>query len=246
MIGRVGALPSEFSGSELQYHALAKAAQLLPPPFSYEAVALRARSYPMFGNDQYGCCTFASIVRLMFNNAIRAGKFLDVDRKAVIDAYLSCTDGKDVGYQPIKALSYMRNIGVKDTKGVVHKIKAYARVNTRDFVEMESASASFGGLYVAAGLPAALDNDKDRRLELTPFNQRTQRDEPRSMGGHAYDSFGYDYAGETVVLWDVIMKETSPWTQYYREEAFVIIDEYSEKNDLLGIMQDQLAALKAA
>lgn len=241
-IGKTGAVPSRHDPKTVTYKAIHKALAIADPrrtpPFHVDTRPRNAR-WDINGNDRYGCCTFAGIVRIMQNNAARKGRTLDITDEDVIKAYLDSTGGVDAGQMPINALNYMRSIGIKG-----HKVLAYARVGDRDVYERQSALATFGSLYVAAGLPAKLNDDRDLRWELTPREKRTASDEPRSMGGHAYPIFGFQRGEEFSVPWDQEVIEEANWTDYYREETWVFADNQETDQLLLGVMFAQLAAIK--
>ncbi len=178
--------------------------------------------------------------------AAARGKLLNISDKAVIDAYLDSTDGEDAGQEPVIALQHVLTHGIKCDDGSLYKVLAYARVDTRNLKESLSALATFGSLYVAAGLPAKLDDDKDDRLELTPRDKWTSKDAARSLGGHAYNVFGNQHNENFAVLWTDDVIEEADWTNYYREEAWVFVDNQERDEKLLAVMYDQLAAIKAA
>jgi hypothetical protein len=242
VLGKLGSIPSRHDPRTLSYKAINKALTaadpLRVPPLFVDTRPHNER-WRMLGNDRYGCCTFAGIVRIMINNAARRGKTLDITDQDVVDAYLTLTNGQDIGAMPINALTYMRNIGIKG-----HKVVAFARVSDRDLYERQSALTTFGSLYVAAGLPAKLDDDRDLRWELTPKEKRTSSDAPRSLGGHAYPVFGFQRGEEFSVPWDQEVIEEADWTDYYREEAWVFVDNQETDQFLLGVMYAQLAAIK--
>lgn len=241
-VGKMGAVPSRHDPKTVSYKAIHKALTIADPrrtpPFHVDTRPRNAR-WDMNGNDRYGCCTFAGIVRIMQNNAARKGRAIDITDEDVIKAYLDSTGGVDTGQMPINALNYMRAIGIKG-----HKVLAYARVGDRDVYEQQSALATFGSLYVAAGLPAALDRDRDLRWELTARDQFTTDDEPRTMGGHAYPIFGFQHGEQFSVPWDQEVIEEASWTDFYREENWVFVDNQETDQLLLGVMYAQLAAIK--
>lgn len=250
MIGKTGALPSPHDTRDIRYGAVAaqlkSESKLLPPKLfgDYRTIKPGER-WPMFGNNKYPNCTFASIARVIWNNARRKGKTCALTDQDVVNAYQDFNGELVTGNQPVRALSYWRNQGVKaSATGQVYKIGPYARVDVRDPYEMHSALDTFGFLYVAAGLPAALDDDKDRRLELKPFSERGPKDVPRSGGGHAYDVFGHQNGVEKVVLWDTDMIEEAAWTNYHREEAWVFTDQFTTDEFILQVMHDQISAIK--
>lgn len=222
--------------------------RILPPQpfFDSRPARYRGGKWPILGNDKYGCCTFAGIARIGMARAAARGKVLSISDKAVINAYLDSTGGEDSGQQPVNALQHVLTHGIKCDDGSLYKVLAYARVETRDVAECHSALASFGSLYVAAGLPAKLDDDRDDRLELTPSDKWTSRDNVRSLGGHAYNIFGNQHGEEFAVLWTEDVVEEAAWTSYYREEAWVFVDNQEADEKLLTVMYDQLSAIRAA
>jgi hypothetical protein len=241
-IGKMGSVPSRVDARTVSYAAVYKALAIADPrrvPKLHHDTRPRNARWDINGNNRYGCCTFAGIVRIMQNNAARRGQTIDITDEDVIKAYLDSTGGVDTGQMPINALNYMRAIGIKG-----HKVLAYARVGDRDLYERKSALTTFGSLYVAAGLPARLDDDRDMRWELTPQEKRTARDAPRSMGGHAYPVFGFQNGEEFTVPWDQEVVEEAAWTEFYREETWAFVDNQETDQLLLGVMYAQLAAIK--
>lgn len=247
-VGKLGALPrdaAQFPPEKDLLFSSVKAA--LPenderrvPPFMHDTRP-KGAAWRMLGNNKYGNCTFAAIVRIMLNNAQRRGKpITDITDDDVIKAYLDLNDGVDKGAMPVNALTYMRNYGIKG-----HKVTHFARVSDRDVYERQSALMTFGSLYVASGLPLALDDDRDLRWELKAKELRGKRDEPRSLGGHAYPVFGYQRGEEFSVPWDQEVIEEADWTDYYRVENWVFIDNGETDQGLIEVMVKQLAAIKA-
>lgn len=243
-VGKLGAVPSRTDVRTLTYATINKvmsAANPLRVPPMFHDTRPHGERWQILGNDKYGCCTFAGIARIMINNARRRGQTINIQAQDVVHAYLEMNDGKDHGAMPINALTYMRNIGING-----HKVLAFARVADHDVNERQSALTTFGSLYVAAGLPIRLDDDRDLRWELTPRSQRTDKDEPRSLGGHAYPVFGFQRGEEFPVPWDQEVIEEADWTSYYRDENWVFIDNQETDQFLLGVMYSQLAAIKEA
>lgn len=238
--GKCGSIPSRQDPKTINYSAVRAILDpgLRVPPFhcDYRPSGARWRDY---GNHQWGNCTFAAIVRIMENNARRRGQLFSISDQQVIDAYLDLTSGEDIGAMPINALNYMRNIGING-----HKIVAFARVSDHDLFERQSAIKTFGGLYVAAGLPAKLDEDRDLRWELTPKEARTSADAPRTLGGHAYSVFGYQHHEEFTVPWTQEVVEEDAWTDYYREENWAFVDNGETDQAILDAMLSQLNAIK--
>lgn len=244
-VGKMGAKVSKHDPRTLMYSTLKDAMDSTGYPYRAPApffdsrpAAFRGNKWPILGNDRYGCCTFSGIVRIGMARAVAQGKTLPITDKDVIDAYLNYTGGVDSGGSPLEVLNYMRVHGING-----YKVLAFARVNS--LREGRSALQTFGSLYVAASLPLRLDEDRDRRLELTPKAQRNEKDVPRSMGGHAYDIFGGQRGEEFAVMWRDDLVEEEDWSLYYREEAWVFIDNTIVDEKLLTLMHDQLAAIKA-
>ncbi len=247
-VGKVGAIPSRDDPRTLKYSAVHKALiaenALRPPVPHYDNrnKKFQPSSWPILGNDRYGCCTFAAIVRLIMLRSANRGKFLSVRDEDVIKAYLDFNNGQDVGAMPIDVLTWFRNYGVKLSDGTVLKVDTFARCWS--LTECRSALQTFGGLYVAASLPKRLDEDRDNRLELTPTEKRTSLDVPGSMGGHAYNIFGGQHREDFAVMWTDDLVEEEDWTNYYRQEAWVFIDNQQPDDTLRKVMNEQLTALK--
>lgn len=245
--GKLGALPSLHDPKTVTYKSISKALAIADPrrvPKFHHDTRPKGATWDILGNNEYGCCTFAGIARIMMNNARRKGRTLNITREHVIRAYLDSTGGADTGQMPINALNYCRHIGFKLDDGSVVKVVAYARVGDSDVYERQSAMTTFGSLYVAADLPAKLDHDRDLRWELTPKEKRTAEDAAGTLGGHAYPVFGYQNGEEFPVPWSQEVIEESAWTDYYRRENWVFVDSQETDQLLLGVMFAQLAAIK--
>lgn len=242
VVGKTGAIPSRQDPRTITFKSVARQLAATPkfrPPAPMFDTRPRGMRWEILGNDRYGNCTIAGIVRIMMASAHRRGKRLPILEQDVINAYLTMTGGVDEGAMPINALTYMRNVGIRGCKVV-----AFARVDDGDVREHRSALQSFGSMYVAAALPARLDEDRDRRWELTPLAQRTARDAPRSLGGHAFPLFGYQRGEEFAVPWTDEVVIEAPWAQLYMEERWVFIDNQETDETLLAAMHTQLDALK--
>lgn len=244
-VGKTGAIPSKHDPRTVTYAAISKALNIADPrrvPKLHHDT--RRGHWDIFGNDHYGCCTFAAIARIMMNNSRRRGRLLNITGKHVINAYLDSTGGADVGQMPINALNYCRNIGFKLDDGSTVKVLAFARVGDRDVYEQQSALTTFGSLYVAADLPLRVGYDYDHRWSLLPREQRDEDDAPRSMGGHAYPVFGFQNGEQFVVPWNEDVVEEAAWTSLYRKENWVLVDDQEDDQLLLGVLFAQLAAIK--
>ena len=116
VLGKLGSVPSRHDPRTINYSAVRAVLEpeLLTPPFFFDARPKGAH-WRDYGNDRYGCCTFAGIARIMEHNARRRGQVFAISDQDVIDAYLNLTGGEDIGAMPINALNYMR----KDRKSVV-------------------------------------------------------------------------------------------------------------------------------
>lgn len=245
VVGKTGLLRDVRAdrSSDLMYHAVAaqlsKHDRLRAPGFHFDNRWNHGRKWPILGNNKYGCCTFASIARHMINASVRRGKPFTISDNDVIRAYLDYTGGVDSGAMLVNVFAYVRNHGIGG-----HKVRVYARCSS-DPYEQRSATQTFGGIVVTAGLPQKLDDDRDDVLELTPFDKRDKRDVPRSMGGHAYNQFAFQKNESGVVLWEDDVTEQADWTGYYREEAWCFIDDAEDDAHLIEAMEQQLDVVRS-
>lgn len=255
MIGRCGALPSANDPRTIRYRSVARAVE--HPAYAAPAPArdwrIRRFSWRLFGNGEVGCCTVATIARILQLQAGIRGEVCEISDDDVLEAYAAISgwngkigDPSDVGAQPLKALTYARNVGIGG-----HRIGAFVRLERNDELEWKSALGSFCGIYNAAALPRRIVH-QGSFWDLPPLAARTMLDVPASFGRHAYPTFGYWRGEEIAVPWDRDTIITDAWSDRFVEERWIIVDEAVLAGDRpapsgldVSALRCQLAALAA-
>lgn len=190
--------------------------------------------WPMFGNDQYGCCTRAAmghgINAMEWTSGQRKTEPVRLTRQMVLDSYRHTgwrpeDPSSDQGDYLVDALKDWRANGIgKEADGTPHRISAYARVELPttylDSREFRVAARYFGGIYTGLALPESASDEinLDRRWEDTS-------DRPYSWGGHCVWLKRYDEHGLTCVTWGQEQRMTWAWAAKYLDEAWVVISE---------------------
>lgn len=178
--------------------------------------------WPMYDNDQYGCCVWAAIGHMIQAwTTYASGVTLEVPAAALLGGYSAVTgfdpsqtkpDGTnptDNGTVIADALSYWQKTGVAG-----HKILAYAQI--KNVANIEPALRLFGALMVGVNFPQSAMNQFNANAPWTVV------DGSSSVGGHCVH-VGYDGSDFRCVTWGAVQEISLPWWQEYVEEVWVPI-----------------------
>jgi len=150
---KCGLIPSKrkFRAARLADHVTAS----LPAPSAELDLYSKVSDYPMYGNDQYGCCGFAAVGHSIDTwTANAGGKTVHVDTDQLIRDYFDCTGGVDSGVTEDQLISYWK------TKGICgKKIVGDCEVDKGDSILQRQALEIFGNLQI--GLLLAEDWTED-------------------------------------------------------------------------------------
>lgn len=239
----------------LNFAAFLDHATLPAPPGSTELA--RGVSVPMFGNDDYGDCCFASHGHRIVMQQHRAYQHdaPDLTDKDILKAYSDVTGfdpddpSTDNGAYLIDVLRYARNTGFgRETDGTRHMIGAYVKVSPSNHAHVRLAAWMFGGLYCGVNLPrdASDQISEDRVWTVTGGSDG----EPGSWGGHAMWLDGYSGLRVGFRTWAQRQRASWAWWDKYVDEAWAVITEdYFKKSGLtaegfnLSQLQDALSRL---
>ena len=189
--------------------------------------------FPLFGNDQVGDCTIASLYdRLTLIGrldplALQQPGIGTLDAASALLDYTAIGgydgtpgDATDHGLQPINVLQHAQNVGIAGLK-----IPLFVRLNFDNGDEMRAACNLLGPLYVGAGLPKALDG-QGYDWEMPPIAQRTDVDAPDPDRGHMFLLGGYDRSGWKVVTWGSgLYRASNAWAEECIDEAYALLDD---------------------
>lgn len=185
---------------------------------------------PMFANDNYGDCTFASNGHRIITQerAVGQGREIQLTDADVLAGYSAVTgfDPKtgrnDNGAYMLDVANYLRHQGLgKEKDGTPHTVTAYIEVGRRT----EYARAGmllFGGLWLGVWLPWSAASQE---VWDVPPQGPVGDGQPGSWGGHAIYAIGYDEEGLFFYTWGHLMKMTWAFFQTYVDESYVFVTE---------------------
>lgn len=208
-----------------------------PPPDEvdyYSAVA----TWPMYGNDTLGDCTWATVGHLVqawtaFAGAQRVPAEADIEQGywetgTPPSATGTAGGATDDGRMEPHVLSYWRHKGIPNE---ADSIVAYAAVNHADIDRVKFAVENFGGVYVALALP--LTAESQSVWDYVPDSPDSQ---PYSWGGHAVPIVGYDADFLYVVTWGFVIKMTYAFWQHYGVASYAVISpDFQAKAQAAGV-----------
>ncbi len=223
MAGKLGRLTPHDRASHprLQLREFLRLDQLPATPTSIDWTT-RVPDWPMYLNDQLGCCTVAAAGHMTQAwTTYGAGRTVTVADSDVLTAYRAVSGylpGRpetDQGAVMQDVLNYWRTTGVGG-----HKILAFAEVNVRNLAEVYAALYLFGHVYVGVDLPyAALDQfDAGQPWTVTAPDGGI-------AGGHAVNVGWRNGQTMRAVTWGRQQTLDEAWWARYVEEAWVVVSQ---------------------
>jgi hypothetical protein len=188
----------------------------------------------MWGNDQYGDCTFAALANFRAICAAKESERFPTRTQDVVDAYLAFTGGKDEGAVEHDVLA-LAQTGVQLGGAEPWKLAAWCSVNLSDRETCRSLVALFWSLYLGVDLPLTA---QEQEVWDIAYGKRAQ---PGSWGGHALLWSGFQADGTAeLVTWGAVKLATPAWLATYCEEAYVLLD--ADRAAMAGVDWDALTA----
>lgn len=207
-----------------------------PPPEVdyYSAVP----SWPMYGNDQLGDCTWAAIGHIVQAWTAHAGQERTPNTADIEQGYWETGTPPSATGQPggptddgrmePHVLTYWRHNGIPNEQD---SIIGYAAVNHADINRVKFAIENFGGVYVALALP--ITAEQQTIWDYVPNDPNNQ---PYSWGGHAVPILGYDSEYLYVVTWGFVLKMTYAFWQHYGVASYALISsDFLDKAAAAGV-----------
>jgi hypothetical protein len=190
----------------------------LAPPASANWSSKTNQKWPMYLNDQLGCCTCAGAAHhIEVWTAAGKGKEVEITDADVLKAYEAvggynpADPSTDNGANMLDVLKFWRKNGIGK-----HRIGAFVSVTLHD-VLVQDAIAMFGGVYVGVDLPLSAQNQAVWDVVPGP------KGKTGSWGGHAIAVVDYDARGLTCVTWGDLKRMTWPFFSRYADEAYAIV-----------------------
>lgn len=220
---RLGKLPAQPARPQLRLSAVLRE-RLTAPPASADWQA-DTIAWPMYANDQWGCCVFAEIGHAVNQATFYAtGTEVEPTDKDILKGYSAVTgfnpnagppgnNPTDQGTNMQDAMGYWRKTGIAG-----HKIVAYASLDVSNLTEIKQAIALFGSISIGFNFPdTAMDQFNAGEIWDVVKGAKIE-------GGHCVLAGAYDKDGVGVVTWGAETKMTWAFWQEYVDEAYVYFD----------------------
>jgi hypothetical protein len=197
-----------------------------PPKVDYSQAVLDIGGYGMLANDKLGCCVIAAMMHLAMQQSDNNGRPLPIpsDSEVVraysaIGGYVPGEDWTDQGCSMSAALKYWRKHGLL-IDGKLHRIAAYASVNTRSLPELTAALWLFGGIFAGYALPLAA---KELASWTNPPLHVSGKWKPGSWGGHTVVQCDTYRGLMQTVTWGRLIPTDERFFKAFCDEAWVVV-----------------------
>ena len=192
----------------------------LPEPPTAADWLSEVTDWPMYGNDEVGDCTIASVGHMIeaFTRYAQ-GVSVEITEADVMAAYSAISGyvpgdpSTDNGCVIEDVLKYWRTHGIGG-----HKILAYAKVDVTNKTEVEQAIYLFGALNLGVNLPQSAE---------TQFNNGQDWDYVRGshdLGGHCVPALGYREDGTVdLITWAKAIGMTEAFWKHFVEEGWIVV-----------------------
>lgn len=226
----LGKLPAQPGLVKIRLADFVKLDDMPVPPDNFGHFREVKTPWGMAKNDEFGDCVFAGGAHEHMLLSTVGGKPAKFSDASILKAYSDVTGFNpskpetDRGTLVIPALDYRRTVGMKDTKGVVHKIEGHATIHTAlgGYADLELLSQAiylFGVVGVGIELPAyAMDQFKAGK----PWDVQTKN--TRILGGHYIPIVGMMLGKFVCVTWGKLQLITPRFLARYCDEAHAIFD----------------------
>lgn len=189
-------------------------------------------AWPMYMNDQLGCCTIAGAGHMFgawttYAQAV-VGEALFSDTEIVnvysaVGGYVSGDPDTDNGCVMSDVLAYLRSAGMTDTRGAVHKVAGYASFgNPANETLLGQVLDVFGAVYIGANIQQNMMDEFDNHQPWTwqPGGQ--------VIGGHCIPLQRRVPVGSRTgvleyITWGADQHATFGWQANAVEEAWVVV-----------------------
>lgn len=219
---KLGKRPARADAVKLKFSTYLTGALPTPPAsFGHDNLV---KSYPMFGNDQYGCCVWSGAGHEGQIWSAEGGKPASFGVGGLLDAYSAVTGfdrndpSSDQGTDMQAAASYRRKAGILDVHQKRHKVGAYVALTPGDVKQLYTATWLFGAVGVGIEFPAfAMDQFNNRQ----PWD--VQRTNAKIEGGHYIPAVGHHSGLINVVTWGRKIGMTEAFYKKYCDEAIAYL-----------------------
>lgn len=232
--GKFGYLPRDFTvpAPELETYIVAGDTDPLPNSPSFVDRESKVTSWPMYKNDMIGDCTVAGMLHAVssmtaFSGVVPGGAMFTDDEAvkiySAVSGYDPVTGANDNGATLASVCQYMVKTGAKDVNGRVHKLAAWAEINSYSNLRLlKRVCNAFGSVYLAIECPYSALDQFDAGEPWT-YVANSQID-----GGHAiplqYSAVNTGtFDDETIITWGAEQKMSENFAFAYLQEAVAIV-----------------------
>jgi len=218
MAFKLGKLPAELSDKDLLLKSVIKTVTI-PTEYDFDSTH-PGLPYPMFANDEYGCCVMSGRAHQTLRfELVEQKKILSITDQDVLKEYFAETGGDDSGLIVSRSLREWRRKGWI-AAGSKCLAKAYARINHR--IAQDIRAAIYADVGVGIGftvMESAMDQfDAGKPWDLVAHPGQ-------ELGGHYVYLPAYQSDGSfTCVTWGKRQKMTERFLKAYCDEAWAVWD----------------------
>lgn len=198
--------------------------EALPANPSAFDLAAAVATWPMYGNDRKGDCTWAAVGHMIECWSFNAGGDVlpldaDIEEGYWLTGSPPSKTGQaggptDDGRNELDVLNFWRKTGVPNHPD---KLRAFVSIDPTNHDLVKTSVYLFGGAYTGVALPLSAQT---QQVWDVVGDGQTGRSAPGSWGGHAVDFVGYDAEGVIAVTWGDLIKITWRFVDAYFEEAY--------------------------
>ena len=185
--------------------------------------------YGMLGNDEAGDCVIADLAHAtMVRHQATRRAVPPFTAASVLKVYSQITgydpskidylgnNSTDQGTDMVTAAGFMRQHGLPDATGAIHKTSAYAELNLRDWDQLLKAIYMFGTVSLGVMLPQSASDQFDRMVPWTVTG------DGNIIGGHAITACGKNSSDYLVALsWGRTTAISRQFIERYLDQAIV-------------------------
>jgi len=181
------------------------------------------KTWGMLANDRLGCCVQSGIAhQIMLWTAMGSKPIARFTDKEIEQHYSEVTGynpndpSTDNGTMPATEYKYLKNYGIKDTDGNVHKIEKHIALEPGDLDDLYNSTYLFGSSCIGIQVP---ENAIDQFEQGKPWSVVAGT---TTEGGHYIPAVAYR-GSIYVVTWGRIQKMTQKFYEKYCSEAACIL-----------------------
>lgn len=222
MAYKLGKLPARPDAVKLKFAAYLTG-KLPSPPTTFGHDNL-VKTYPMFGNDQYGDCVWAGAGHETQIWSAEGGSPATFTDTGLLKAYSAVTGfnkndpNSDQGTDMQAAASYRRKTGILDSHSKRHKVGAYVALTPGDVNQLYTATWLFGAVGIGIEFPAFAMDQFNARQPWDVSKHNTTID-----GGHYIPAVGHHSGFINVVTWGREISMTEAFYKKYCDEAIAYL-----------------------